>query len=605
MKFKNILIFMMIMPVLVAVYGLYSVYSINSVLNNIVNQDVEKVKLAARVQQNIIEMHRAEKNMILAITQKDMKEYKGNFDQAKSEIEKRIDKLNNLVDDANKKKLKLFKKDYQDYIKSFNKVYELTLENSNQKAKVLLREDARDKLLIVDKLIDSLRAEIQKDINDELEKKKTENSVVKQKLKALELISAIESDMLKSVRDTGRAILLLKDEEIKDMAQRSNKFLRNLYKESEKLKKVTDKNNKIDKLINQIRQYDEVQTNILNLTMQNSNQKALDISSTTAKEEIVNARENMTNIVNTVEKELENKSLETDSQYHKTIAFNIGIIILSILISTFLIKNLLKIIKTNMKELESGINYIANSSSQISDSSTKLAETTQEQAASVEEISANLEETESNVRQNLENAQNAENISIITDENATVGHNKIQELSNSMDKISQSSSNIANIIKTIDEIAFQTNLLALNAAVEAARAGEHGLGFAVVSEEVRNLAQRSAESAKQTEDIINESIEHVEKGKNMTVQTNESFQTILENIKEVKLISTEISASSKEQSTGITQITTAMTQINDAIQSIAGHSEETSAVSEETDSQVQIIKQTVQEVATALNVKLD
>jgi len=242
-------------------------------------------------------------------------------------------------------------------------------------------------------------------------------------------------------------------------------------------------------------------------------------------------------------------------------------------------------------------NQVVAASDQIAASSQSLAEGASEQASSVEEVSATVEESTATNNQNAENGREADNLARAAHEAAKTGNHKIQDLMTAMEKITDSSQRIAKIIKTIDEIAFQTNLLALNAAVEAARAGEHGLGFAVVADEVKNLAQRSADAAKETAGIIEEAIEEIKNGNQIAKDTNESFAEILDKAKKTSDLIGEISASIKEQAEGMNQIATAMGQIDQVTQQNAANSEEAAAAAEELNAQALAMMQSTREIA--------
>jgi len=247
---------------------------------------------------------------------------------------------------------------------------------------------------------------------------------------------------------------------------------------------------------------------------------------------------------------------------------------------------------------------VIGASDQIASSSTALAEGASEQASSVEEVSATIEESTAIINQNADNAREANILAKDANDAAKDGNERVQSLMGAMGNISESSEKIAKIIKTIDEIAFQTNLLALNAAVEAARAGEHGLGFAVVAEEVKNLAGRSAMAAKETATIIEASIEQVKSGNNIATQTNEAFGDILERIKKTSDLIGEISVSAKEQSEGMTQIASAMGQVDQVTQQNASSSEEAAAAAEELNAQANAMLDTVGEIASMVGVDL-
>ncbi|MBF0277094.1 MAG: methyl-accepting chemotaxis protein [SAR324 cluster bacterium] len=204
---------------------------------------------------------------------------------------------------------------------------------------------------------------------------------------------------------------------------------------------------------------------------------------------------------------------------------------------------------------------VSNYSAQISDSSQSLAMGATRQASAVEEIGSTATEISSQSEQNTENARQAKTLVDSVQKNAGTGEKYMEEMVNAMADIDLTSQNISKVIKTIDEIAFQTNLLALNAAVEAARAGIHGKGFAVVANEVRNLAVRSAEAAKETEQMINESIGRIRQGIEVANNTADAIATIINGVSKVSRIVSEISNASAEQNTGISQINQGISQI--------------------------------------------
>lgn len=193
---------------------------------------------------------------------------------------------------------------------------------------------------------------------------------------------------------------------------------------------------------------------------------------------------------------------------------------------------------------------------------------------------------------NAENADQAHELTEKARQQAEVGDGDMKEMLQAMDAINVSSTNISKIIKVIDEIAFQTNILALNAAVEAARAGQHGKGFAVVAEEVRNLAARSAKAAKETTDMIEDSIEKVENGRTIATKTADALQAIMTNVAEVTDIVGSIAKASNEQKLALAQIDQGVTQVSQVVQSNSATSEEAASASEELSAQAERLKET-------------
>lgn len=228
---------------------------------------------------------------------------------------------------------------------------------------------------------------------------------------------------------------------------------------------------------------------------------------------------------------------------------------------------------------------VSTASGQISSGSHSLAQGTSEQASTLEEISSSLQEMASMTKQNQKNARKAKQLTEDARNSTSRGTERMNRLSDAMSKIKSSSDSTARIVKTIDEIAFQTNLLALNAAVEAARAGDAGKGFAVVAEEVRNLAMRSAEAAKSTATLIEESVKNSEQGVSINSEVLASLQEINEQVNNVSVVMSEIATASDQQSAGVEQITTAVEQINLVTQQTAAHAEESASAAEELSGQ--------------------
>lgn len=237
---------------------------------------------------------------------------------------------------------------------------------------------------------------------------------------------------------------------------------------------------------------------------------------------------------------------------------------------------------------------VSNAAREISQGNDHLSERTQEQASALEQTAASVEEITASVKQNADNTANATQLAHRARNIAETGGTVVQEAIVAMGEINRSSKRIADIIGVIDEIAFQTNLLALNAAVEAARAGEQGRGFAVVAAEVRNLAQRSAEAAKEIKTLILDSTHKVEIGAKLVEQSGTTLSEIVTSTKQVSSVVDEIAAANKEHSSGIMQINHAVTQLDTMTQQNAAAVEEMAATSKALESQAQALKQQVE-----------
>jgi len=233
---------------------------------------------------------------------------------------------------------------------------------------------------------------------------------------------------------------------------------------------------------------------------------------------------------------------------------------------------------------------VASASGQISSGSQTLSQGASEQASSLEEVSSSLQEMSSMTKQNAANAKEARSLAEGAQSMAGKGADSMKRLSEAIARIKTSSDATAKIVKTIDEIAFQTNLLALNAAVEAARAGDAGKGFAVVAEEVRNLAMRSAEAAKNTANMIEESVQNAEGGVAINQEVLKNLDEITGQVHKVTAVMAEIAAASEQQSQGVEQVNTAVEQMNQVTQAVAANAEESASAAEELSGQAEEMK---------------
>jgi len=276
-------------------------------------------------------------------------------------------------------------------------------------------------------------------------------------------------------------------------------------------------------------------------------------------------------------------------------------VVLALTLAIFISRSITRSITRIADTLVTGAEQTAAAASQVSSASQTLAAGASQQAASLEETSSSLEEMSSMTKRNADNAQKANELAREANQTAALGATDMQSMAAAMSDIKASSDDIAKIIKTIDEIAFQTNILALNAAVEAARAGEAGMGFAVVAEEVRTLAQRSAVASKETAAKIETAIVKTALGVRLTEKVSQTLQSIVVQAGKVDQLAAEVATASKEQLQGITQVNIAVSEIDKVTQSNAASAEESASAAEEMSAQTEALQGTVADLLALVN----
>lgn len=271
-------------------------------------------------------------------------------------------------------------------------------------------------------------------------------------------------------------------------------------------------------------------------------------------------------------------------------------IVAVIIISLFFANWIYKSLNLTINSLNKSSEQIITATNQLSNASQEIANGSSEQASSIEETTASMQEITSMIKQNSINAKEANNLAEKASNASENGYGQMEKMLESMNDINKSSDHIKKIIKVIDDIAFQTNILALNAAVEAGRAGEAGMGFAVVADEVKNLANKSADAAKETSIMIEESIKKIDSGLQISTKLAEIFKEILANTKKVSEMVREVESSSNQQDQGIDQINKAVLQLDEVVQSNASSAEETAGASEELLSQTETLNDIVKQI---------
>jgi methyl-accepting chemotaxis protein len=351
---------------------------------------------------------------------------------------------------------------------------------------------------------------------------------------------------------------------------------------------ATDRKGRLEQIANTLATWDASNTQVSQLITSGDASGAWDVTRKTSGPLLEKVREATRDLVEQQEAAFTESLQIGEANFHVMRLLLIGLFALSIPVSVaaaYVVRRITRTLRAVTVDLGNGAQQVASAAAQVAGASQALSQGAGDQAASLEETSAAMVEMTSMARRNAESSHNVSEMTTEATALIATANGALGEMVTSMSAIKTSSDKVAKIIKTIDEIAFQTNILALNAAVEAARAGEAGMGFAVVADEVRNLAQRSAQAAKDTATLIEESIARAGEGQQRVKQVSKSVSAISDSASRIKALVDDVSSASREQIRGIEQVTQAVTQMERVTQSTASSAEENAAVGEELSAQ--------------------
>jgi methyl-accepting chemotaxis protein len=349
-----------------------------------------------------------------------------------------------------------------------------------------------------------------------------------------------------------------------------------------------DRQGRLEQIVSTLETWDASNTQVSQLITAGDASSAWDVTRKTSGPLLEKVREAARDLVQQQETAFAESLQIGEANFRFMRLLLIGMFVLSIPVSlaaAYVVRRITRTLQAVTVDLGNGAQQVASAAAQVAGASQALSQGAGDQAASLEETSAAMVEMTSMARRN---AESSHHVSEMTTEATTLiaaATGALGEMVTSMSAIKTSSDKVAKIIKTIDEIAFQTNILALNAAVEAARAGEAGMGFAVVADEVRNLAQRSAQAAKDTAMLIEESIARASEGQQRVEQVSKSVSAISGSAARIKALVDDVNSASREQIRGIDQVTHAVSQMERVTQSTASSAEENAAVGEELSAQ--------------------
>jgi methyl-accepting chemotaxis protein len=589
-------------------------------IDKIVDVSANKMKLGARINQDVIAVSRAEKNIILAQSAEEMNQFEAVIDERREGMDKRLLELSTLVNNEGKIMLGNFDSSFDEYLKVNQEVIRFSRLNSNNEAKALSATKGRRAYEAAEILMKTLA---NRNDNQEVD---TNSQVVEQVSNAGSrslLAARIIQDML-AIHRAEKSLILESSQDGMDIYAEAIKKIKVTI--NNRLTELTstataDERGDIDAFIKAWNYFTDINDEVRTLSRENGNTNASRLSNGEGRKLNDEATNLIASIVAMNEKELEQDKISSTESYEKGRNLMLTILVIGVLIglgtAVWIIRGIMsqlgaeppvileiaeKIARGDLEpeqthtkgkvvgvlaamvtmreklvsvisEVNSSSTALAAASEQISGTAQSLSEGASEQAASVEQTSASIEEMGASINQNSENAR-------VTDGIATESANAAKEGGESVIATVQAMKDIAMKITIIEDIAYQTNMLALNAAIEAARAGEHGKGFAVVAAEVRKLAERSQVAATEISELTGVSVKVAEKAGGL-------LEKMVPDISRTAELVQEITAASEEQAAGASQITSAMNQLDQVTQQNAAGSEELAATADEMRNQSQ------------------
>ncbi|ADK84678.1 methyl-accepting chemotaxis sensory transducer [Desulfarculus baarsii DSM 2075] len=602
--------------IVIAIIGMNGMSDIDQRLERLVNVSAERVKLAARMGQNLLAIQRDEKNAILAETDEAMDAYDRSTAENVKTLQTRRETLLKLSGERGRAKLEQFDKAFEQYMATNKQVRELARLNSNYRARDLSADQGQQAFAAAEKAAEAILAHYAQKMN--LLSQSQDLTEVAQLGAAVEMAvttGRLMRRMLDIHRTEKNLILATTVEAMDTCARQIDERAKQAGEDVGILARDADPSAQAS--LNAFKdawgKFMATNAQVIATARENGNNRAFALSAGEGYKLADQSRSVLTEIVegNEAEMQADKEAADQDYQRQSTLMITVSLLgvilslILGVMVARSVTNSLTKIFKglksfstAELDEtatvfrrivagLSEGADQVTSASGQVSTASQSLASGAAEQSASVEETSASMEEMASMTRKNADSASQADGL-------AQKANVSMSSLIDSMSEMNRASEETAKIVKTIDEVAFQTNLLALNAAVEAARAGEAGAGFAVVAEEVRNLAMRAAEAAKNTTGLIDDIVRRIKDGAELVGATNQDFTGVAQ-------IIAEIAGSSREQAQGIDQVNAAMVEIDKVVQQSAANAEESAAAAEELNAQSEQMRGFVSEMLQLLD----
>jgi len=608
-KLFSIVALLGLSSIVIAVVGVTQMARIKQDLDNVALCSMEEMRLAETFRVSFLNAVRAEKNAVLEPTDERSREAVEKAAKALVQGDESLAQLNKVyasdstTSDEEKANLATIVGPWDDFRKLDKQICDLAVQNTNVKATSLSLGKGLD---VSNKIEEGLKA-LAARYDEASRKAGGDAGALRQAQEIRDLANEVTITDLKIHRLHANHIAAMNEEEM----QGYDKTIKGaLATAGESLKKLSERvtaqdASAVSTLRSEQAEFERITGDVQRLSHLNTNNVSADLSLNAQRANTGKLDEVLTKQLDLMRQANNEDVVRSQAVY--TFARMLLIGLSSVCVVVGAVTAIIVVLRTTRTlthiadTLAGGSEQTSSAAGQVSSSSQNLAQGASEQAASLEETTAALAEMSAMTKKNAETAQQATGLSGEAQRAASKGNEAMGRMSAAIGDIEKAASQTAKIIKVIDEIAFQTNLLALNAAVEAARAGEAGKGFAVVAEEVRNLAQRSADAAKNTSTLIEGSVNSAKHGVEIAGDVGKTLEEINTHATKVNALIAEIAAASKEQSQGIEQVNVAVGQMDQVTQSNAAAAEESASASEELASQAGAVANVVSELLTMVN----
>lgn len=596
---------MAVAAVLIAFYGIQQLGQVNGMLESIVNNTAMKRATAFKARVQMLEAIRAEKNSIMTQDDAKTKDFVQQVLTKHAEVDQTRQELVAL---AEKTRNPEFRVQNLDSLKAFEAVWEKFKQHDRTLTELVVQKSNTHALKIVHGPVEASVAAIATKLMEFIQRSRKRFEEVKLATDSIlptQMVDRIVLAQELAALNSSIPMLLIDHNEAmtdQEMEALEKQFAGIGALFAANLKKMTDLSGQVGKELAETvnKEFALLQKHtaeIFRLSHLNSDNRAKDLSTGDKRAAAQECDKALAALIDQVAQEMTSEKAVAADLYAQGRRWSVIIAVAGtlagMLFAWIIVAGLVRRLTRVSEILSANAEQVDRASDEIAGSSKSLADSASTQASSLEETSASLAEMSSMTKQNADNAGQANSLSVGAQGATEQGREAVTRMGQAMNKIHTSAEETAKIVKTIEEIAFQTNLLALNAAVEAARAGEAGMGFAVVAEEVRNLALRSSEAAKQTAHLISDAQTNAKTGVTLIKDVEVHFSKISEGITKVTSLIAEVANASIEQSKGVEQINVAVTAMERVTQTNAAAAEEASAASTELSSQAKELKEAV------------